>query len=41
MIEVSQLKDIYEWLRQSNPIYAETSEFHGCPCPIIVEDETP
>ncbi len=39
MIHVSQIKDVYDWLRENNPNYANFKEFQGCPCPILIEDE--
>jgi len=37
LIDVSKFKEIYEWLRQNNPNFANFKEFHECPCPILVE----
>ncbi len=39
MIHVSQIKDVYDWLRKNNPNNANFKEFQGCPCPILIEDE--
>ncbi len=39
MIDVSDFKEVYEWLRENNPNFANFKEFHDCPSPILVEDE--
>ncbi len=38
MIDVSDFKEVYEWLRENNPNFAN-KEFHDCPSPIFMEDE--
>ena len=40
LIDISKFKEIYEWLRQNNPNFANFKEFHECPCPILVEDDS-
>jgi hypothetical protein len=35
MIDVSDFKEVYEWLREKNPNYAHFKEFHDCPSPIF------
>jgi hypothetical protein len=40
LIDVSKFKNIYEWLRQNNPNFENFKEFHECPCPILVEDDS-
>jgi hypothetical protein len=39
VIDVSDFKEVYEWLRENNPNFANFKEFHDCPSPILVEDE--
>jgi len=39
MIDVSDFKEVYEWLRENNLNFANFKEFHDCPSPILVEDE--
>jgi len=39
MIDVSDFKEVYEWLRENSPNFANFKEFHDCHSPILVEDE--
>ncbi len=39
MIDVSDFKEVYEWLRENNPNFANYKKFHDYPSPILVEDE--
>jgi hypothetical protein len=39
MVDVSDFKEVYEWLRQNNPNFANFKEFDDCPSPILVEDD--
>ena len=39
MKDVSDFKEVYEWLRENNPNLADFKKFHDCPSPILVEDE--
>jgi hypothetical protein len=37
MIDVSEFKEVYEWLRVKYPNFANFKEFDDCPSPILVE----
>jgi hypothetical protein len=39
MIDVSDFKEVYEWLRENNQNLANFEKFHDCPSPILVEDK--
>jgi hypothetical protein len=39
LMDVSDFKEVYEWLREKIPNIANFKEFHDCPSPILVEDE--
>jgi len=39
MIDVSDFKEVYEWLRVNNPNFANFKEFDDRPSPILVEVE--
>ena len=39
MIDVSDFKEVYEWLRENNLNLANFKEFDDCPSPILVEDK--
>jgi len=39
MIDVSDFKEVYEWLRVNNPNFTNFKEFDDCPSPILVEGE--
>jgi hypothetical protein len=39
MVDVSDFKKVYEWLRVNNWNFANFKEFDDCPSPILVEDK--
>jgi len=39
MIDVSDFKEVYEWLRENDQNFANFKEFDDCPSPILVKDE--
>ncbi len=39
MMDVSDFKEVYEWLRVNNLNFANFKEFDDCPSHILVEDE--
>jgi hypothetical protein len=40
MIDVSEFKEVHEWLRVNNLNFANFKEFDDCPSPILVEDKS-